>query len=131
MAQKPLKDMSYKGYENHSEEFGFMREDWLAHVRVTDSKLDQYPTSKDMAEQIGHIVTMIENCVSKEDWAHTLMDLTDNRVCAKDFYQCINTLSAKLDAHTDAIRALADKLDAEDVTNLDTDYRATVDAEIK
>lgn len=111
MAQTPLKDMSYKGYENHSEEFGLMHDEWV----------------KDRI----YLQRQIEKCVTKDEWMEFLNFQNQSSVCIKTFNSCINTLASKLDAANDAIKALADKLDAEDVTNLDSDYRTTVDAEIK
>ena len=111
MAQKPLSEMSYKGYENHSEEFGFIREEWVLDRISLQDKLD--------------------NCVSKEDWAEFVAYVSSAYLCKDDFVTSIIALSEKVDAAKAAIKALADKLDSEDVSNLDTDYRVAVDAVIK
>jgi len=44
----------------------------------------------------------------------------------KEFIDSINALSDKVDKLQAAVKAVGDKLDQEDVTNLDTDYRQTV-----
>jgi len=73
----------------------------------------------------------LDNCVSKEDWAEFVAYVSSAYLCKDDFVTSIIALSEKVDAAKAAIKALADKLDSEDVSNLDTDYRVAVDAVIK
>ena len=114
MPQKPLSEMADTGYENMSEEAGYVLHEWKTHAQVSDA--------------------IVESKVDKSEF-YDFVNLVDAKLlagmCQKDYIACINALAEKLDAANDAIKALADKLDAEDVTNLDTDYRSAVDAVIK
>jgi len=114
MAQKPLSEMADTGYENMSEEVGYVLHEWKSHANVVDQVIE----SKADKSEFYQFVNFVDMKLS-------------SGICHKDYIACITALAEKLDAANAAIRALTDKLDAEDVTNLDTDYRATVDALIK
>jgi len=45
-----------------------------------------------------------------------------------DIQSSLAAVGARLDSTQEKVNAMADKLDAEDVTNIDTDYRATIEA---
>jgi len=111
MPQKPLSEMADTGYENMSEEAGYVLHEWKTHAIVTD--------------------TILESKADKSEF-YDFVNYADSKLqCRDEYVQTITALSDKLDACIAALKAMADKVDAEDVTNLDTDYRAVVDALIK
>ena len=111
MAQKPLSEMADTGYENMPEHVGYVLHEWKTHAMVTD--------------------TILESKADKSEF-YDFVNYADSKLqCRDEYVQTITALSDKLDACIAALKAMADKVDAEDVTNLDTDYRTVVDALIK
>lgn len=148
MSQKPLKDMSYKGYDKMSEESGYVYSEWIKSVvplyKMIEEKLGK--------KEIDILIKMLDGKASQADFIDvqsTQQKMLDGKVDKKEFLDhrivlesrlsqiekndttSVCALSTKVDSLKEAVQALTDKLDAEDVANLDTDYRATVDALIK
>jgi len=113
MAQKPLSEMADTGYENMSEEAGYVLHELKLFARTIDNFVNNSMTSDEIIQQFNDIHSRLEKFISKED-----------------ILLPINTISDKLDKLTSAIIALATKLDTEDVTNLDTDYLDSVESEL-
>ena len=107
MAQKLLKDMADTGYENMSEETGYILHELKVFAQSVSAKVET---------------------LTSQDQLFETQDYFDKRF--KEFIECMGLVSEKIDGMKDAIQALADKLDSEDVTNLDTDYRSVVDSNL-
>jgi hypothetical protein len=150
MAQKPLSEMADRGYENMPEAAGYVLHEWKTHAIASDKILDKKLDVDEFNSTLQNVLTMLEGKLSASEFNTTLqiiMSALDQKASMSDLISqqtyiekniveansintSINIISAKLDAIINAVKAMADKLDAENVTNLDTDYRATVDAEL-
>jgi hypothetical protein len=79
------------------------------------------------------ILAALENRVDKEQFQVFLADYNKRvleAMSAEEIIQILNISSSKLSKLRSTIEVLAEKLDAEDVTNLDTDYAATAEAQL-
>jgi hypothetical protein len=104
--------------------------DFQSSINQIDQRVDDLETA-----DFGSSINLLDSRVDDLETADFggAISLLDGRVTAietADFGSAINVIDNKADGAVAALQAVGDKLDAEDVTNLDTDYRATVDANL-
>jgi hypothetical protein len=109
MSQKPLSEIYHKP-GNMSEEVDYTLTEMKQAFDIIEQKLEEVVKINDIL-QIQEI----------NDANYSNKNETDN---------ALSLINDKIEKLTLAIQALADKLDSEDVTNLDNNYRSTVDDEI-
>ena len=112
MAQRPLSEMADFGYERMSEESGYI----LHELKQFESLI---------LSRVEGIEKTVDNFNSP-----IFLSALDEIRGLKAHLASVNIISVKLDKLTAALKTLAEKLDSEDVANLDSDYLGTVKNEL-
>jgi len=142
MPQKSMSEMSHKP-DRMAEEVDYALREMKVTAEVMSDKIEKSLTFEDIkvlmtkAEEsltlkdLRPIFDKIETLVSKKDFMDLVTDYSERVVnCPTndEIVDSITILSQKVDALKDAMISLTQKIDSEDVTNLDTDYESTIDA---
>lgn len=90
---------------------------------ATDKNVHKPMNQDDEKELLARSVVEL-----REDLLALAKHIEKHLVKASDFITHGNSISERLDHIESRLMAVCDKLDSEDVANLDTDYRSTVDA---
>jgi len=130
MPRIPIEDMSYKrGKLPEAVEYAL--EETLPDINRLSDKIAALE-NKQNSDILQMLADKIEAMEKKEDLLPIVNLLADKLAVLEqpEFCNEINNISLKLDASKEAIVAITQKLDGEDVTDLDTDYEATVNAKL-
>jgi len=146
MSNKPLSEMADFGYDNMSEESGYILHEIKSVVKILSDRVEAMEEKiaglMDTPRRLESMVTLpdllpilaaLENRVDKEQFQVFLADYNKRvleAMSAEEIIQILNISSSKLSKLRSTIEVLAEKLDAEDVANLDTDYAATAEAQL-
>jgi len=124
MPQNPIN--SHK-QDKMSEESEYILQEVKPVVNVMSKKIEESLNLKD----IKPLIEKVETLVSTKDFMYLVDDYNERVVnCPTndEIVDSITILSQKVDGLKDAMISLTQKMDSEDVTNLDTDYESTIDA---
>ena len=77
MAQKPLSEMADRGYENGSEEAGYVLYEWKTHAMATDDILDTKADKSELYDFVSYVDGKLQ---CRDEYVQTISALAD-----KDF----------------------------------------------
>lgn len=117
MAQQPMSSIAHRPGKM-SEEADYTLREMKAAMLEVESKLAKMVSREDLPS--------LEDTVSRKESIEIVNKLLQPSSTDLALQEAVTTLSSKVDAIKDAINALVQKLDAENVTNLDTDYEDSV-----
>ena len=112
-------------------QIGFTLNELKLLLRAVEQVQSEKVPHSEFAQFVNQISDQLQSCVSAAvaEVEPYLFDAARQRQ-VESLMQSVLILGNKVDGLRAAMQAVADKLDAEDVTNLDSDYRDEIDEHI-
>jgi hypothetical protein len=124
MANKLVSDVSHKPGRMNTDS-DYVLTEAKSTIDVMSKKLENSLSLKD----IQPLLNRVEELVSKKEFMSLVEDFNKRVVdcpSSQEIKSSFSALSGKIDSLKDAFITLSQKLDGEDVTNLDVDYESTI-----